>query len=62
MNTEFDQLDAEQQAKIIELVKKKQRDYHKQWRDRNKDKLRQYRHDYYIRKVMEEIKEVKNGE
>ncbi|MCR4330718.1 MAG: hypothetical protein NUV49_02460 [Patescibacteria group bacterium] len=53
---DFENLDPEVQAEVCELAKQKEREYHKQWRDRNKEKVRAYRKSHYLKKAMQELR------
>lgn len=37
------------------LVKQAQREYHKQWRDRNKEKIRDYNKKFWAKKALEKL-------
>lgn len=54
MDTDFEKLDPQEQARIMELARKKYNEYHKQWRDRNPEKVKQYRMRSFIKKAMED--------
>ena len=38
---------------IKDLAREKQREYMREWRKKNKDKVRQYNADYWLRKAQE---------
>ena len=42
---------------IDELAAKAKRDYHKKWRDSNKDKVKNYNSDYWKRQAIKSLNE-----
>jgi hypothetical protein len=51
-----------EEQKVIEAVRKAQREYNKKWRAANKDKVRQYNKNFWKKRALASVENAENAE